>query len=118
MPLNVKQPDDQKDIMYNRRRGTSALRCLVTCCGAAPALSTVEALRKQKKYKICVITCDNRKDSIGKFVGDEFEVVPGFLDKNFCGYMIQLCKRKKQTHIQKQETKGNLIHRKKLLIQN
>ena len=93
MPLNVKQPDDQKDIMHNRR-GTSALRCLVTCCGAAPALSTVEA-NETKKTKICVITCDNRKDSIGKFVGDEFEVVPGFLDKNFCGYMIQLCKRKK-----------------------
>ena len=75
-------------------RGKSALRCLITCCGAAPALSTIEALRKQKKYEVCIIASDIRKESIGEFVGDEFEVVPSFHDKNFCGLMIQLCKKK------------------------
>ena len=69
------------------------LTLLVTASGAPGAAALLRALKENGEREVRVLGCDMNPRSIGRFVADDFHVVPAGHTPEFAPAVLDLCKR-------------------------
>jgi len=70
-------------------------KILIDAAGTATAISVIKGLRKQKKYKVDIITMDMSDLNAGRFLSSKFYKVPPATSSQFIEVILNICKKEK-----------------------